>query len=59
MGRRLDDIPGFGIDRVAEAAGSDPDVLRLENYDTDIPPHPEALEATREAIGRDEAKVPA
>jgi aspartate/methionine/tyrosine aminotransferase len=55
MGRRLDDIPGFGIDRVAEAAGSDPDVLRLENYDTDIPPHPEALEATREAIGRDEA----
>ena len=53
MGRRLDDIPGFGIDRVAEAAGSDPDVLRLENYDTDIPPHPEALEATREAIGPD------
>jgi aspartate/methionine/tyrosine aminotransferase len=55
MGRRLDGIPGFGIDRVAEAAGSDPDVLRLENYDTDIPPHPVALEATREAIGRDEA----
>jgi hypothetical protein len=30
MGRRLDGIPGFGIDRVAEAAGSDPEVLRLE-----------------------------
>ncbi len=39
MGRRLDGIAGFGIDRVAEAAGSDPQVLRLENYDTDIPPH--------------------
>ena len=55
MGRRLDGIPGFGIDRVAEAAGSDPEVLRLENYDTDIPPHPDAVEATRAAIGRDEA----
>src|SRR5262249_3171623 len=29
--------------------------LRLENYDTDIPPHPDAIEATRAAIGRDEA----
>jgi aspartate/methionine/tyrosine aminotransferase len=55
VGRRLDGIPGFGIDRVAEAAGSDAEVLRLENYDTDIPPHPIAIEATRAAIGRDEA----
>jgi len=55
MGRRLDGIPGFGIDRVAEAAGSDPDVLRLENYDTDVPPQPAAVEATRAAVGRDEA----
>jgi len=55
MGQRLAGIPGFGIDRVADAAGSDPDVLRLENYDTDIPPHPDVLEATRAAIGRDEA----
>jgi aspartate/methionine/tyrosine aminotransferase len=55
VGGRLEGIPGFGIDRVAEAAGSDPEVLRLENYDTDIPPHPEAVEATRAAIGRDEA----
>ena len=36
--RRLDHIPGFSIDRVAAAAGDDPDVLRLENLDTDIPP---------------------
>jgi aspartate/methionine/tyrosine aminotransferase len=55
MGRRLEGIPGFGIDRIAAAAGSDPEVLRLENYDTDIPPHPDAVEATRSAIGRDEA----
>jgi aspartate/methionine/tyrosine aminotransferase len=55
MGKRLDGIPGFGIDRVAEAAGSDPDVLRLENYDTDLPPHPVAVEATRAAVGLDEA----
>jgi aspartate/methionine/tyrosine aminotransferase len=55
VGRRLRGIPGFGIDRVAEAAGSDPDVLRLENYDTDIPPHPDAVEATRAALGRNEA----
>jgi aspartate/methionine/tyrosine aminotransferase len=53
--RRLDDIPGFSIDRVAAAAGDDPDVLRLENLDTDIPPPAEAIEATRQALGTDEA----
>ncbi len=53
--RRLDDIPGFNIDRVAAAAGDDPEVLRMENLDTDIPPPPEAVEATRAAIGEDEA----
>ncbi len=52
---RLQHIPGFNIDRVAAAAGSDPDVLRLENLDTDVPPPPEAIEATRSAIGTDEA----
>jgi aspartate/methionine/tyrosine aminotransferase len=52
---RLEHIPGFNIDRVAAAAGDDPDVLRLENLDTDIPPPAEAMEATRAAIGEDEA----
>ena len=52
---RLEHIPGFNIDRVAAAAGDDPDVLRLENLDIDIPPPAEALEATRAAIGEDEA----
>ena len=55
VSRRLDGIPGFGIDRVADAAGSDPEILRLENYDTEIPPHPDVVEVTRAAIGRDEA----
>src|SRR5919106_4227785 len=53
--RRLQDIPGFNIDRVAAAAGDDPDVLRMENLDTEIPPPAEAMEATRAAIGEDEA----
>jgi aspartate/methionine/tyrosine aminotransferase len=53
--RRLEHIPGFNIDRVAAAAGDDPDVLRLENLDTDIPPPAEAMAATRAAIGEDEA----
>jgi aspartate/methionine/tyrosine aminotransferase len=55
VGRRLEGIPGFGIDRVAEAAGSDPEVLRLENLDTDVPPHPDVIAVTRAAVGRDEA----
>jgi len=48
-------IPGFGIDRVAAAVGKDPEVLRLENLDTDILPPQQALQATREAVGREDA----
>ena len=47
---RLKNIPGFSIDRVAAAAGDDPEVLRLENLDTDIRPPQAALDATRAAI---------
>jgi N-succinyldiaminopimelate aminotransferase len=53
--RRLEQIPGFNIDRVAAAAGDDPEVLRMENLDTDIPPPADAMDATRAAIGEDEA----
>jgi aspartate/methionine/tyrosine aminotransferase len=53
--RRLDDIPGFNIDKVAAAAGDDPEVLRLENLDTDVRPHPAAVEATRAALDEDAA----
>jgi aspartate/methionine/tyrosine aminotransferase len=48
-------IPGFGIDQVAAAAGRDPDVLRLENLDTDLVPHDSSLRATREAVDRPDA----
>ena len=48
---RMRDIPGFGIDKVAAAAGDDPDVLRMENLDTDLPPPPGVIEATRGALG--------
>jgi N-succinyldiaminopimelate aminotransferase len=53
--KRLEHIPGFHIDRVAAAAGDDPDVLRLENLDTDIRPPAAAVEATRAALDEDEA----
>ena len=52
---RLRDIPGFSIDRVAAAAGADPEVLQMENLDTDIPPPSAAVAATRHALGEDEA----
>jgi aspartate/methionine/tyrosine aminotransferase len=51
---RLAQIPGFGIDEVAAAAGDDPDVLRLENLDTDLPVPDGVVEATRAAVGVDE-----
>jgi aspartate/methionine/tyrosine aminotransferase len=53
--RRMTEIPGFGIDRVAAAVGEDPDVLRLENLDTDLVPPEAALQATHEAVGEDDA----
>lgn len=53
--QRLNEIPGFNIDRVAAAAGKDAEILRLENLDTNISPPIEAVEATREALGEDEA----
>lgn len=51
---RLAGIPGFGIDVVAEAAGDDSDVLRLENLDTDLPVPDGVVEATRRAVGVDQ-----
>ncbi|MCY7419884.1 MAG: pyridoxal phosphate-dependent aminotransferase, partial [Chloroflexi bacterium] len=53
--RRLDGIPGFSIDRVAAAAGSDPAVLRMENLDTDLAVPDGVVEATRAAVGTDDA----
>jgi aspartate/methionine/tyrosine aminotransferase len=47
---RLSSIAGFDIDRVAAAADERPDVLRLENLDTDLAPPAVALAAGREAL---------
>lgn len=52
---RLEAITGIGLDRVAAAAGADPDVLRLENLDTDIPVPEIALQETRRAIVDDDS----
>ena len=54
---RLLHIPGIGVDQMGDAANAarDPEMLRLENLDTDIPPPRVAIEATRAAATRDEA----
>ena len=52
---RLSEVPGIGVDRMGNAADAahDPEILRLENLDTDIAPPAIAIEATRNAIGAD------
>jgi aspartate/methionine/tyrosine aminotransferase len=54
---RLRKIPGIGVDRVGDAADllGDPDILRLENLDTDLRPPAAALARTHEAIDDDSA----
>lgn len=52
---RLKEIPGISIDRVAAAADRRPDVLRLENLDTDLRPPEAALAVTRRALDDDDA----
>jgi aspartate/methionine/tyrosine aminotransferase len=55
--RRLAGMPGIGVDRMGDMADAlaDPAMLRLENLDTDIRPYAPALEATRRAVGADDA----
>src|SRR6476661_9120625 len=53
--RRLADLPDLGVDAAARAAGTEPEVLRLENLDTDVPPPAAVLEATRASVGIDAA----
>ena len=53
--RRLADLPDLGVDAAARAAGADLEILRLENLDTDVPPPPAVLEATRASVGIDAA----
>lgn len=54
---RLHGMTGIGVDAVGDRAdrAADPRVLRLENLDTDLPPPPGIVEATRRAAGTDAA----
>jgi aspartate/methionine/tyrosine aminotransferase len=54
---RLRDIPGIGVDVIGDAAdaAADPDILRLENLDTDLRPPRAAVELTRSAVDDDAA----
>jgi N-succinyldiaminopimelate aminotransferase len=55
---RLREVPGIAVDRMGAAADAAakkyPDLLRLENLDTDLPPPAAALQATKAAVAKDE-----
>ncbi len=51
---RLAGMEGIGVDRMGDLADAgDRALLRLENLDTDIPPHPVVVETTRRAVAED------
>ncbi|RDJ98407.1 pyridoxal phosphate-dependent aminotransferase [Paraburkholderia lacunae] len=54
---RLQNIPGIGVDRMADKADSmrNANILRLENLDTDLRPPPAAIRRTHDAIDDDAA----
>lgn len=54
---RLAHIPGIGVDEMGDAADAahDPEMLRLENLDTDLRPPAAALAATLAAVDDDAA----
>ena len=54
---RLKNIPGIGVDKIGDAADAarDPDILRLENLDTDLRPPDVAVEVSRTALDDDSA----
>jgi aspartate/methionine/tyrosine aminotransferase len=54
---RLAHIPGIGVDEIGDAADAahNPDLLRLENLDTDVPPPAVAREVTHAAVDDDDA----
>lgn len=54
---RLAHIARIGVEQMGDLADSlkDPDVLRLENLDTDLRPPPSALEFTKRAVDDDAA----
>ena len=55
--KRLSEVPPIGVDAMGARAdaAADPDILRLENLDTDLRPPRAALEATVAAVDDDDA----
>ena len=53
--RRLAGMAGIGVDRVGDLADAlaDPSILRFENLDTDLRPHPLVVDTTRRALTED------
>jgi len=53
--RRLAGMTGIGVDQVGRQADAlgDPAILRFENLDTDLRPHPLVIEATQHAVVED------
>lgn len=54
---RLRELRGIGVDQMGALADrlTDTNILRLENLDIDIPPHPDVLERTRRTVDMDSA----
>ena len=54
---RLQFVPPIGVDRLGNAADAahDPEILRLENMDTDLRPPQAAILATQQAVESDAA----
>ncbi len=54
---RLKHISKIGVEQMGDLADSiaDPEVLRLENLDTDILPPASAVDFTRQAVSNDDA----
>ena len=54
---RLTHITPIGVEQMGDLADSlkDPDVLRLENLDTDLRPPQSALDVTKQAVDDDHA----
>ena len=55
--KRLQHLTPIGVEQMGDLANSlhDPEVLRLENLDTDLRPPQEAIEFTRQAVLADDA----
>lgn len=61
MSHRLKFIPKIGVDRISNTANTvhDPEILRLENLDTDILPSKIAIDVTKNSIDNELRKAAA